>query len=121
MGLNAYNKNLFLICVITPSMLDTPKQIGCNNKILERKITWLKDSGSVIPGKINFAMYGIRKKTMMATITIEAKKVVKTESKNFFVPSFLFSILSLRNGIKTEIETREATEANIKSGILNDA
>ena len=47
------------------------------------------------------------------------KKNEKMLSINFFASSSPFSNLSIRKGIKTEIETIEATVTKIKSGILN--
>jgi len=65
--------------------------------------------------------YGVAKKTAPQETTIIIKKNEKTESINSFCSFTVLSILSDKNGIKTEIETKEATETNMRSGILKAA
>ena len=53
-----------------------------------------------------------------AVINIKQKKKEKTVSINSFASSSLFSNLSIRKGISTDIDTIEAAVTNKISGIL---
>jgi hypothetical protein len=70
--------------------------------------------------KNNFTSSGIKNHAITETTTIVIVNTVNTEFINFCASCFLSSITPLRNGMSTEIDTSDAIEAKIKSGIRND-
>src|SRR3954469_12401284 len=109
-------KNLLWIWVMLARRLEKPRNTGERSKILVKKTKFENEFMPLSPmakrGKSNFIKYGAVMKAMEQTTAMNAKKNEKTLSMNFLAFSSLFSNASMRNGMRTEIETMEATVTN---------
>src|SRR3989344_7968636 len=102
-------RNLLNTCVMLAKKFDNPKKNGETRSKRESSISSRISSSPVIPGKIIFTKKGIQKKATILVISIRREKKEKMELMNFFPPSSLFSILSVKNGTRTLADTKDPT------------
>jgi hypothetical protein len=100
---------------------DIPRNIGERSSILLVFMSRGREELSTKPGRRIFISQGIIKNVMALIAIIRIKKVEKIESINFCPLSESFLNLSIKNGTRTEAETSEAIDTNIRSGIRNAA
>jgi len=101
------------------SKFEKPKNIGDSKRILVNDTSSEKSGEEAKTGKSHFITIGATKKATIPPRTITKKKKVNIESIKLLASPSPFSNLSIRNGMRTEIETIEAMVTNNKSGILN--
>ena len=97
---------------------EKPKKAGESKSSLVNLIKSGNDDDRASKGKSNFIKYGARTKAKSPTQNINKKKKEKTLSIKFLASSSFSSNFSIRNGMRTEMETIEATVTNKISGIL---
>ena len=100
---------------------EKPRNIGDSSIILVILTSVAKSAGSAKPGKKSLSKKGVAAKAITATTVMIKKKPLKIPSRNSRASCSLLFMFSIRNGMRTEIETIEAMETKIKSGILKAA
>src|SRR3989344_1417326 len=101
--------------------LEKPRKTGERSSIRVRETKSEKELAPANVGKSRDIMYGVAIKAMMPAIATKQKKNEKMPSINSLASSSLFSNRSIKNGIRTEIETTDATVTNKISGMRKAA
>jgi ribosomal protein L39E len=100
---------------------EMPRKIGERRRIRVEVMMRGRASLEANPGRRNFTRAGAKIPTTTLVTTTAMKNAEKTLSMNFLPLSASFSVLSMKNGIRTEAETTEAMETKIRSGIRKAA